>query len=332
MIIRITKDIEASKWKSILEKSDFSNPFQTPAFFELFNRQEGYCSEAFAVEEKGEYTCLLVVTQQKEPGLKAQFSNRAIIYGGPVILDNSLKSISYLIKFIVEHYKRRSIYLEFRNYLDYSVYESVYVQNRFKFLPYLNYRIPIEGKTMDGILNQMNYNRKREIRLSFENHVSYYEVSSTQDLEELYKILKTLYSKRVKLPIPSLEFFKTLSESELGKIFIVKHNNVTIGGSFCVSLPQQAIYTMYYCGIREYNKRIFPTHIAIYAAIEFALKNDIKYVDLMGAGIKDEEYGVRAYKQKFGGELNEYGRYRIILKPLMYKVGLIGLTLMKRIR
>ena len=52
----------------------------------------------------------------------------------------------------------------------------------------------------------------------------------------------------------------------------------------------------------------------------------------MGAGLKNEEYGVRSYKKEFGGELNEYGRYRLILHPAIFKVGIMGLTLMRRAR
>jgi len=332
MIIRKNHEIEGSKWKAILKKSDYSNPFQCQAFYDLYNRQKYYCSDVFAIEKNNEYTCLIVVTLQKELGLKAFFSKRAIVYGGPIIVDNDVEGLSYLIKFIIKYYKTKSIYLEIRNYLDYSLYHPVFSQNKFDFLPYLNYTLPIKGKTMEEILKKMNYNRRREIRLTLKNDAIFKELSSKQELVELYNILHNTYKDRVKLPIPSLDFFKDLSETTIGKIFIVKHNQKVIGGSICFSLENQAIYTMYYCGIREYQKKIYPSHLSILATIEYSLRNDLKYVDLMGAGIKGNKYGVRAYKQQFGGELNEYGRYRLILKPYFFKIGLIGLKYMRKIR
>ena len=44
----------------------------------------------------------------------------------------------------------------------------------------------------------------------------------------------------------------------------------------------------------------FPTHLAIIGVIKYAIKNNIKVVDLMGAGKPDKAYGVRNYKLAFG--------------------------------
>jgi len=41
---------------------------------------------------------------------------------------------------------------------------------------------------------------------------------------------------------------------------------------------------------------------------------------------------VREFKSKFGGELVEYGRYKKINKPLMYKIGLLGLKILQKIK
>ena len=89
---------------------------------------------------------------------------------------------------------------------------------------------------------------------------------------------------------------------------------------------------MYYCGVRDYNTKIFPTHLAIMAAIEFGLKNNLRILDMMGAGKPGVEYGVRKYKSEFGGELVEYGRFINIYSPLLFKLGKIGLSILKKIK
>ncbi len=72
-------------------------------------------------------------------------------------------------------------------------------------------------------------------------------------------------------------------------------------------------------------KKIFPTHLAIYSIIEFAIKENLKMVDFMGAGKPDTEYGVRDYKLQFGGDLVDFGRFNIIFKPRLFNLGIWGL-------
>lgn len=43
--------------------------------------------------------------------------------------------------------------------------------------------------------------------------------------------------------------------------------------------------------------------------------------DFMGAGKPNKPYGVREFKKRFGGELVEYGRYRLICKKKYFNLG-----------
>ena len=50
----------------------------------------------------------------------------------------------------------------------------------------------------------------------------------------------------------------------------------------------------------------------------------------MGAGKPNESYGVRDFKAKFGGQLVEHGRFLLILNHVLYQIGKIGVSLMKK--
>ena len=95
-----------------------------------------------------------------------------------------------------------------------------------------------------------------------------------------------------------------------------------------VLLIKNSIHTIYYAGNRKYNN--FPTHLAIIGVIKYAIKNNIKVVDLMGAGKPDKAYGVRNYKLAFGGDLAEHERFINILNPILYKLGKIGIKLLSK--
>ena len=331
MLIIRNNQVDKNKWCHLLKDNPYASPFQTYEYYEYFNSIDGLSADVFAIEENGEYIALSIVTIRKESGVKGIFSRRGIIYGGPLLADNNNTVFSFLLNNLVEHYKSKLIYIEIRNYFDYSKIFRLSINNNWEFLPYLNFRIALKNRDLEEVLSSMKYNRRREIRLSLERDAMYKECETEQELVQLYNILVDLYKTRVQLPLPQFCYFEALWKSDIGKVFLVTHNNQVIGGSFCTFLKKHSIYTMYYCGIRDYDKQIFPTHLAVLAAIDYAIKNEMQYLDFMGAGLKGEEYGVRKYKKGFGGELNEYGRYRNILRPTLFYIGVKGLDIMKRI-
>ena len=48
-------------------------------------------------------------------------------------------------------------------------------------------------------------------------------------------------------------------------------------------------------------------------------------------GKPNQHYGVRDYKLKFGGKLVNFGRYEIVHKKHLFKIGKIGYYLFKKI-
>jgi hypothetical protein len=325
--------INKGNWDNLLLNSPFTTPFQTPAFFDFINSVSGLSAEVFAIEENNGISSLCVITFQKEKGINGFFSRRAIIYGGPLILivKNRDLTLDILLSYINKELKHKAIYGETRNFNDYSGEKISFIENGWKYLPYLNYKISLQGKSRDDILIAMNYNRRREIQLSFKEGADAKEASNTEEVVVLYKILFDLYKNRVSLPLPGLEFFIKLFNCPIGKVFIVKHNNCIIGGSFCFYYPANSIYTMYYCSLRNYHPKIFPTHLAIMAAVDFGIENNLKWLDLMGAGKPDQEYGVRKYKSEFGGELVEHGRFIKIYNPVLFQLGKLGLSIIKKV-
>jgi serine/alanine adding enzyme len=332
MIFLIDNRIDRKKWSDFFFSNQFATPFQAPAFYDFFNSVPGNSAKAFAIEENNQLKALCVVTFQKEKGLKGYFSRRAIIYGGPLLDQNSSDALEKLISLISAELKHKVIYIETRNFNDYSQYKNIFLKDKWQYIPYLNYQIHIKDRTLDKILSQIKYNRRREIKLSIKEGSVYGAAANAEEAKALYNILADLYKQRVKLPLPDYNFFEKLFYSPVGKVFIVKHNNQIIGGAFCIYFPSNTIFTLYYCGLREYNKKIFPTHLAILAAIEFAVCENLTMLDMMGAGKPDEEYGVRNYKAEFGGELVHHGRFLKINNPVLYQLGKTVLALLAKIK
>lgn len=325
-------DINRDAWQIILQQSPFSSPFQTPEFFELFNSMPEYTAEAFAIQDGSKLLAVMVVTLQREHGIKGFFSRRAIVYGGPMLLNvaESSAALTLLLKTVWVYFKKKAIYCEIRNAFNYSLYSDIFANSDWDFNPHLNVQLNLIQEDIHSITTAMKYNRRREINLSLKEGATVREAENIEELQDLYNNLCDLYKSRVKLPLPALAYFIKLYKSTIGKVFVVLHNGKLIGGAFCIYYPNQAIYSLYYTGDRDYHKKIFPTHLAIWGAIDFGIKNNLTMLDFMGAGKPGIDYGVRKYKLEFGGALAEHGRFTKVINPFLFKVGKMGLKLLAK--
>lgn len=320
-------------WQKLIDRSEFATPFQTPLFFNFLINSSTLKPFVFAVGNNEVYDAICLVTLQKEEGLKGYFSRRAIIYGGLVLTNEiSETKITLLLNNITEFLRRKAIYLEIRNLFDYSSYKETFIKAGWDYEPYQNFQLSLQNVTKENILSLFKYNRRREIKQSISHGATYRMCEDENEIYEIYEILRELYYSRVKLPLPAFDFFFGLFRNQIIKVFIVQHKGKTIGGSFCPILMGKGIYTFYYCGKREYHKNIYPTHLAILAAIEYALDNNIPMMDFMGAGKSEDKYGVKDYKSQFGGELVEHGRFIKILNPLLFNLGKIGLKVLSMVK
>lgn len=325
-------NINLSKWGELCLLSDFASPFQTHDFYHFIDKIPGYSAEVFAVEEDEQLLAIMLVVVQKEKGIKARFSKRGIIYGGPLLRSTNVAVVEFLLQKTSDELRKKLIFLETRNFFDYNCYKDTFLHAGWQYLPYLNYQISVVNKNTDELLSLMKYNRRREVKLSVAGGATFELAKSVEDVLDVYNILKNLYAEKVKLPLPDFDFFKSFLYSDIARVFVVKYDEKIIAGSFCFVYPGRNIYTMYYSGLREIKKKIFPTSLAVYAAIEYAARNGIQYVDLMGAGKPDQQYGVRDYKAQFGGELVEHGRFLKIFKPFLYQLGKTGLKIIGKFK
>lgn len=331
MRIALNREVNKNKWEKLIVENPFSSPFQTPSFYQYINSLDNYSAEVIAVyDDQENIKALAVVTIQSERGIKHYFSKRGIIYGGPLFTDHD--TAERLLQQLRLSLQRKAIYLEVRNFFDYSDYHLYFLNTKFKLQPYLNVTLSTAEASMDEISAKMNKTRARQIRQTIKKGATAKITNNTEEIKALYDILEDLYKNKVKLPLPEFSFFKKLSESPVGKVFVSTLNGEVIGGAFTLFLDNRGIYTYYYCGKEGVYKNVYPTHLALNEVIKFAVEHNLTHVDFMGAGIKGKDYGVRTYKQRFGGETVEYGRYLLITKPLLYRIGKFGLSILQRIK
>lgn len=263
--------------------------------------------------------------------LKQFFSKRAIINGGPYledrITDDEVKTL--LLK-CISGLKNKAIYIETRNFQDYSEYRHVFEECGFIYEPHYDYIINTESPEIAEA--NLGKSRRRDIKASLKNGATVIEAPSLDQIKAFYGVLHNLYKTKVKTPLFPLDFFVKLSQTSFSKFILVEYSGEIIGGTVCV-FDDEAVYEWFACGKDGVYKSIFPSTLATWSGIKFAAESGRKRFDMMGAGAPgDGGYGVRDFKAKFGGELVEYGRFKYICNKPLYLIGTIGVNFLKRFK
>ena len=325
-------EIDSIQWQQLVERSDVASFFQTKECYDFYQSLPFFNPFLYAVSENEKLVglvCGYIIADGKS--LKRFFSRRAIIPGG-LLLDNDISkdALSALLEQTKRELKNKAIYIEIRNYADYSWTRDVIENNRFSYQEHLNFHVPTPD--YETALNQLSSTKRRDIKLSIREGAEYSETSDDEEICVLYEILQDLYEKKIKTPLFPLEFFKTLARTPNGKIFVIKKDNKLVGGCVCVCLPNRAIYEWFVCGTDGHMKNVFPSTLATWSGIEYAATNNYPRFDMMGAGKPNEGYGVREFKEKFGGKLVEHGRFLHVNNRILYSIGKRGVEFLKTMK
>ena len=259
------------------------------------------------------------------------FTRRAIINGGPLLAEDiSTEALRLLLRRLWEEVSKEAIYIEMRNFNDYSRWKDSFEACGFAYQPHLNFHLDCSEEAV--IQCNMHESRRRQVRKGLASGAVIEEAKTEQDVRDFYRILEQLYRRKVKTPLFSLEFFLAFFRQEWGKYLLVKYEGKVIGGMMCPILEGRTIYEWYVCGLDELYREQHPSVLATYAAMQYAADHGLPRFDFMGAGKPEEDYGVRAFKAQMGGKLVEYGRFLLIAKPLLYRIGVLGVAWLRRKR
>lgn len=327
-------DIDRKDWSRLVLSSATATWFQTPEAYDFFASQPNlFNSFAFGIENEDKLRgiCTGYITVERS-GVKQIFTRRAIIIGGPMLAeDATLDEVETLMNAVRQQLHSQAIYIETRNFNDYSKWRMAFETAGFAYMPHLSFHVDCTDKeAMDA---RMSENRKRQIKKAIKSGVEIKsERISESEIKDWYNILQTLYATRVKTPLFPLSFFIEFYRQGIGKYLLVKYEEKVIGGIMCPILDGRVIYEWFVCGNDAEYRNQNPSVMATYAAMEYAYTHGMARFDFMGAGKPNEPYGVRDFKARFGGSEVEYGRFSCVTKPLLYKIGTIGVKILKKVK
>lgn len=299
--------------------------------YNAFLRETGFLEPfRYSVERESKEVTIIQGYVQKDGGwLKRFFSRRAIVNGGPFISeDATAQDLKTLLDQCKDSLRKQAIYIETRNFRDYSQYRDVFARCGFIYEPH--YDFIVRTDSLETAESNLGKSRKRDIRTSLRDGADVVENPTEVQIEAYYGILKDLYENKIGTPLFPLDFFLKLNRTGFSKFLLVRYQDEIIGGTVCV-YDDETVYEWFACGKDGIYKNIFPSTLATWSGIRFAAESGRKRFDMMGAGAPgDGGYGVRDFKAKFGGELVEYGRFKYVCSPLLYAIGKLGVAILKK--
>ena len=325
--------IDKSEWSALVMVSATGTWFQGPEAYEFYVRMpELFKPFVVGLENDGKLraVCVGYVTVEKS-AIKQAMTRRAIIVGGPCLADDcNEEEIVVLMNAVRKQLQPQAIYVETRNFNDYSLWKEAFEKAGFSYEPHLNFHV--DTSSVEVVESNLGKSRKRDIRTSLRDGATIIEKPTLEQVREYYAILEHLYKTRVKTPLFPFSFFEKLWKYKNGRFILIALNNEIIGGTVCVEQEGKCLYEWFACGRDGEWKAIFPSTLATYSGIRYAAEHNCPRFDMMGAGKPDEAYGVRDFKAKFGGKEVEHGRFLCITKPLLYKIGVLGVKILKKIK
>ena len=339
--MKVSANISTNDWHSFIEAHPNGTVFQMPEMLDLFNKTQKFKPLLLSAYNDSNVLCgvLLGVFIHEKKGLGSLLSSRFIIYGGPLVSGNKEQQrncLDALLDVLIKHTHKKSLFIQFRNFFSQEELLPVYQKHGFAPINRLNYIVNISDR--EKTTQNISESRRRQIRKATNNGSTIIKPENIRQIRDFYNILLRLYRNKIQKPLPDWSFFenfyKESLEGRLGIIRLIKYEDKIIGGILAPVFEKKCIYEWYVCGLDQEYKEQFPSVLATWAGIDYAIQNNINSFDFMGVGKPDKEYGVRDFKARFGGELVSYGRLTRINNKFLYNIAEFGynvLALFKKI-
>ncbi|MBR1799404.1 MAG: GNAT family N-acetyltransferase [Bacteroidales bacterium] len=330
MITSNIERIDPTQWDELLTNSSTASWHQSFAAYRFFSSQKPYIEPfIFAYSRNGSLKAIVSGYLTNDySGIKRRLSRRAIIMGGPLLAnDIEQYEVASLLSTLINSLKRECIYIETRNFSDYSTWNEAFSQAHFTYAPHLNFHIDTSSPTL--VESQMSKKLRRKVRTSFSEGATVITQPTNEQVTAWYTILQHLYHTKVKTPLFPLSFFLALNNEPTARYTLIEYEGDIVGGTLCMVLEGKTAYEWFACGNNQISNKIHSSCVATYASIMRVMAEGCSRYDMMGAGRPNEAYGVRDFKAQFGGSLVQHGRYLHINRPLLYNIGRMAISIIK---
>jgi len=316
----IVRQLDGIQWRRFVDQHPQSNIFHTPEMYEVFKQTKGHRPTLWAAVDSGNYplALLLPVEISLFDGLLQKLTTRAVVYGGVLAAPSAdgKQALQDLLQTYIQNSENYVIFTEVRNLSDTRVERSVLIDCGFSYEDHLNFLVDL-NHSPEAVLQGIGKRTRKKIRSSLrKGELIIEEIKQDDQVKLCYDLLEKTYA-RAKVPLADYSLFEAafdaLHSKGMIKFLLAYVGDVCVGTSVEL-LFKDKIYGWYGGSDRRYSK-YYPNEMLMWHILNWGAQNRYNVYDFGGAGKPGEEYGVRNFKAKFGGNLVNFGRFVYVHAP-----------------
>lgn len=322
-IISDFSEIDRKEWSAFVLGHPQGNIFQSPEMFGISNYSlKSIPIGVFCLQNDKIKGLAVALILREYRGPAGRLTSRAVLTGGPLTDGNDPEITEIILENLNKLISGLAIYLEVRNLYDVSGFHDRFLKYGYEYQPHLNILVNL-ALDKDVLSANLHPTRRKQIERSKRRGVTVRETEAPEKavIDRCYTILSGVYAK-AGLPLPGPEYFskaiELLSKQKMIAVFLAEHDSEIIGFRYVLCF-RRVLYDWYAGSSDKYLDK-YPNDILPWEVMLWGINHDFELFDFGGAGRPDEPYGVRDFKMKFGGNLVNYGRYRVIYKRVIYTV------------
>jgi len=330
-------EVDRKAWAEFIGKHPDNTVFQSPEMYDFYGNVHKYSPHIFlARDEKGTVRGVLLAVIIKEySGWRGRLSSRTIVYGGPLVDDTGkehLQLLKELLHTLSTVLGKKSVYIQFRNFIEWPEAQAqIFHACGYSFTDRLNLLVQTSGRTETE--QTISKSKLRQIKKGLADGSVIRPPRDEKEMRVFYQRIRDLYQNRVRKPLPDYSFFEQFyrmsREGKLGIVRLVAAGEEVIGGVVAPVTSGRNIYEWYIFGLDEQNRKKYPSVLATWVPINYALENKLKHFDFMGLGTPAKPYGVRDFKLHFGKKTTNPGRFSKINNRTLYFVTEISYNILR---
>lgn len=319
-ILTDIQEIDVDQWNRFVENHPDGKIFHSPSFYKAFMSLCDASSKFIVlVDDDGNVLALSVlVILQSTNRFLSNFTKRAIAMAPPLVRDNNEIYLSEILHAQKKILKTQSVYLETRNV---SLHKSqIWSDNQYEEVEHLNIILDITRST-DYLYQNLTSSCRNKIRIAQENGLEFKPVDANIQLKEVYLLLRSVY-QRINLPLISYSAFKQavevlLNANKLELMAVYSGNKIM--SVMLLTKYKKECYSWYMATSRKPEAK-GASDLLVWNLICWAKNQGFETFNWGGAGMPNEDYPVRDFKHKFGGDLICDLRYRVVFQSLNYSI------------
>lgn len=314
-------NVKKEDYDNFVNANPHTSVFQTSDMAEVYRRTKGYAPSMVAAinEETSEILAsLLAVTITEKKGFFKSFTSHTTIRGNPIFksgkegTEAAIMLMNNFNKVIDQDSLYTRVYLTDKS----SELETILLKNGFVFEDWLNFLIDL-NRPEEDIWRSIHKSRRKGITRAVEKiGLTIEEVTDHDQIKTFYSLLTETY-KNAKLPLKDISLFEgifdILVRKGMAKFLMAKKENVYIAGRLILTY-KGTIYDWYAGSLKDYLS-FYPNEFLIWHILKWGSEKGYHTFDFGGAGSPTEEYGVRTFKERFGGKLVNHGRFTNVHHP-----------------